>query len=194
MPFARRSSSTAVFTALFAALVLASAAQAAAPSTVIKQERVPGGALEQTWLPGFNVGRTFTPLVLSPGDPAIPSPTGDNTVAVLTNVDVNLGGIAEAVTDAGGFADYTWEADFFTGAGNTRRGLVLRAQPGADNSYQSFYQFVINAGLFVVRFRKFVNGSPVVPDLASWNAIPPLFTGPPAQNTWHHMRVDATAN
>jgi len=162
-----------------------------AGAVVVKQERVPGGALEQTWLPGFGVGRTFTPLTLAAGDPANPNPSGDNTVAVLQNNDINLGGIAACATDNNGFADYTWEGDFFTGAGSTRVGLILRADP--TNGFQTFYQFVINSGLFVIRFRKFVNGAPGVPDLASWtaNILP---GGIPQQNSWHHMRVDAVGN
>src|SRR5438874_454088 len=180
-------------TAVLLALCLVPAGKAAGAllvPVVVKQERVPGGALEQTWDPGFGVGRSFTPLTLAAGDPAIPSPTGDNTVAVLQNVATDLGGIAACFTDPLGNQDYCWEGDFFTGAGNTRRGIILRA---TDINAGTFYQFVINAGLFVIRFRKFVGGAPVVPDLASWNAIPAL-PAVPAQNTWHHMKVIAQAN
>jgi hypothetical protein len=161
-----------------------------AGAAVVKQERVPGGALELTWSPGFGVGRVFTPLALPAGDPAIPSPTGDNTVAVLQNVATGLGGIAECATDPSGFADYTWEGDFFTGAGNTRVGLILRADP--SDGFQTFYQFVINPGLFQIRFRKFVGGGPL-PDLASWLATV-LPGGVPTANSWHHMKVIAMAN
>jgi len=158
---------------------------------VVTQERVPGGALEQAWLPGFGVGRSFTPLALPAGNPAIPTPTGDNTVAVLQNNDISLGGIAACATDPLGVSDYNWEADFFTGAGDTRRGIILRADP--TNGFQTFYQFVINAGLFVIRFRKFVNGAPLATDLASWtaNILP---GGVPTQNTWHHLKVCANGN
>lgn len=161
-----------------------------AGAVVVKQERVPGGALEQTWSPGFGVGRIFVPLVLAPGDPAINTPSGDNTVAVLQNNDIGLGGIAVAATDPSGFSDYTWEGSFFTGAGNTRRGLILRADP--NDGFQTFYQFVINPGLFQVRFRKFIAGAPL-PDLASWflNTLP---AGVPTVNSWHHMKVVANAN
>jgi hypothetical protein len=172
---------------LLFSLMSAAAAQAAG----IKKERVPGGTLEQTWLPGFGVGRTFTPLTLPAGDPAIPNPSGDNTVAVLQNNDINLGGIAACATDPDGHADYIWEGNFFTGGGDTRRGLILRADP--TNGFQTFYQFVFNAGLFQIRFRKFVNGAPIVPDLASWFATV-LPGGVPALNSWHHLKVDATAN
>jgi hypothetical protein len=162
----------------------------AAGAAVVKQERVPGGALEQTWSPGFGVGRVFTALTLPAGDPAIPSPTGDNTVAVLQNVATNLGGIAACATDPSGFADYTWEGDFFTGGGSTRVGLILRADP--SDGFQTFYQFVINPGLFQIRFRKFVAGAPL-PDLASWLATV-LPGGVPTANSWHHMKVEAMAN
>lgn len=182
MSFARSASITAI---LLAAVVCSSNAAG------IKKETVPGGTLEQTWLPGFGVGRTFTPLVLPAGDPANPNPSGDNTVAVLQNNDINLGGIAACATDPGGFADYTWECNFFTGGGNTRRGLILRADP--TNGFQTFYQFVINAGLFQIRFRKFVNGAPGATDLASWFATV-LPAGVPTVNSWHHMRVDAMGN
>ena len=161
-----------------------------AGAAVVKQERVPGGVLEQTWAPGFGVGRVFTPLTLAAGDPANPNPSRDNTVAVLQNVDVALGGIAACATDPAGYADYTWGGNFFTGAGNTRVGLILRASPA--DGFQTFYQFVINPGLFQIRFRKFVSGAPI-PDLASWftNTLP---GGVPTANTWHSMKVIAMAN
>jgi hypothetical protein len=174
------------FSAILIAAIVSSANAAG-----IKKETVPGGVLEQTWLPAFGVGRTFTALTLTGSDPAIPNPSGDNTVAVLQNNDTNLGGIAACATDPGGYADYTWEANFFTGNGDTRRGLILRADP--SNGFQTFYQFVINAGLFLIRFRKFVGGAPGVPDLASWTASV-LPGGVPAVNSWHHLRVDATGN
>lgn len=161
-----------------------------AGAAVVKQERVPGGALEQTWSPGFGVGRVFTPLTLTGADPAIPTPSGDNTVAVLQNVATSLGGIAVSATDPSGFADYAWEGDFFTGAGNTRVGLILRADP--TNGFQTFYQLVINPGLFQIRFRKFVGGAPL-PDLASWPATV-LPAGVPKANSWHHLKVIAQAN
>lgn len=181
-----------VTTAILLVAVSAAAAAAATNATpAFKQERVPGGTLEQYWAPGFGVGRIFTPLVLPAGDPAIPTPSGDNTVAVLRNNDVGLGGIAESVTGTDGQFDYSWEADFFTGDGSTRRGLILRADPA--NGFQTFYQFVINSGLFLIRFRKFVNGNPVVPDLMSWQA-PVVLGSLPTQNSWHHMEVEALGN
>ncbi|HXS82283.1 MAG TPA: hypothetical protein VN896_06135 [Methylomirabilota bacterium] len=186
MSFARSVSAAILLIAAFAA-----SADAAPP--IFKQERVPGGVLEQYWAPGFGVGRIFTPLTLSPGDPASPNPSGDNTVAVLTNNETGLGGIAASLTDTGGQFDYSFEADFFTGGGETRRGIIVRADP--SNDFQTFYQFVINAGLFQIRFRKFVNGAPVVPDLASWfTTVLPGSTGALAQNSWHHMEVRAFGN
>jgi hypothetical protein len=161
------------------------------PPPINKQETVAGGVLQQYWAPGFGVGRIFTPLTLTPADPAYANPSGDHTVAVLTNNDTNLGGIAASATDANGYFDYSWQADFFTGAGDTRRGLIVRAD--ATNGFQTFYQLVINPGLFLIRFRKFVNGNPVVPDLMSWQS-PVVLGSLPAQNSWHHMEVDALGN
>lgn len=176
---------------LMMTMALSAMLASVAGAVVVKQERVPGGVLEQTWSPGFGVGRVFTPLVLPAGNPAIPTPSADNTVAVLQNVDINLGGIALSATDPSGYSDYTWEGSFFTGAGNTRVGLILRADP--SGGFQSFYQFVINPGLFTIRFRKFVAGAPGVPDLASWPATV-LPAGVPTVNSWHHMKVIANAN
>lgn len=182
MPFARTLCASLLLT-----VVLAPPANAL---FLLKQERVPGGALEQSWSPGFGVGRTFEPLTLVAGDPAIPNPSGDNTVAVLTNNPTALGGIAAAATDPLGHADYTWGGWIFMGAGDTRRGLLVRADP--TNGFQTFYQLVLNAGLFQLRFRKFVNGAPL-PDLQSWtmNTHP---NGIPQANTWHHMQVIAAGN
>jgi hypothetical protein len=185
MPHART-----FFASILLSATLATSASAAGHPYVFLQERVPGGVLENTnWQDGFALGRTFQPLTMSPSDPAYANPSGDHTVAVLTNNDVNLGGLAVA---ARGFPcpDYFWSGSFFTGAGNTRRGLIVRAD--SSNGYQSFYQLVVNAGLFQLRFRKFVNGAPL-PDLASWflNTLP---GGVPQLNTWHSMMISAQGN
>lgn len=184
MPHART-----FFASMLLSAALATSASAAGHPYVFFQERVPGGVLENTWQDGFGLGRTFQPLTMSPSDPAYANPSGDHTVAVLTNNDVNLGGLAEA---ARGFPcpDYFWSGWFFTGDGNTRRGLVVRAD--STNGYQSFYQLVVNAGLFQLRFRKFVDGAPL-PDLASWflNTLP---GGVPQVNTWHSMMISAQGN
>jgi hypothetical protein len=171
-------------------LLLTLAIAVPAGAAVWKQERVPGGVLEQTWLPGFGVGRTFEPLTLPGADPAFANPSGDHTVAVLTNNPTTLGGIAACATDPGPYSDYRWEGWFFTGLGDTRRGLILRANPADE--FQTFYQFVLNPGLFQLRFRKFVASTPA-PDLASWttNTLP---GGVPQINTWHHMAVVAMGN
>ena len=76
----------------------------------IKKETVAGGVLQQTWQPAFGVGRSFTALTLTGTDPANPNPSGDNTVAVLQNNAINLGGIAACATDPGGYADYIGRA------------------------------------------------------------------------------------
>ena len=171
-------------------LLISLAVALPAGAAVHKQERVPGGALEQLWDPGFGVGRSFTPLTMAVGDPAYLNPSGDHTVAVLTNNVPNLGGIAACATDPGPYSDYRWEGWMFTGAGDTRRGLILRADPA--DGFQTFYQLVLNPGLFQLRFRKFVAGGPL-PDLASWtlNVLP---GGVPQVNTWHHLSVVAIGN
>lgn len=184
MPLART-----LFVSLLLAASLAPTASAQA-LFLLKHERATGGTLDLAWDPGFGVGRTFQPLLLPTGDPAIPNPSGDNSVAVLTNNATGLGGIALAATSVLEHADYTWSGWFFTGAGDTRRGLVVRAKP--TNGFQTFYQLVVNPGLFQLRFRKFVDGAPV-PDLQSWflNTLP---GGVPQVNTWHHMKVVALGN
>ena len=128
---------------------------------------------------------------LASGDAAYANPSGDHTVGVLTNADPNSGGIALSCTDPLGQADYIWEADFFSGAGDSRRGLVLRADP--TNGFTSCYQFVIQSGLFQINFRKLLNQTPQT--LATWftTALPGV-TGSLPQNTWHHMKVVCSAN
>jgi len=172
-----------------AAVLLAVASVSTAAPNVIKQERVPGGLLEQLWQSGFATDRNLQPFTMLPSDPGYANPSGDHTVGVLTNTVQDSGGIALAATDPLGQYDYEWEGWFFTGAGNTRRGLVFRADP--SNGFATHYQFVINSGLFQILLRKLVNSTPTV--LGSWtsNTLP---GGVPAQNTWHHMKVRADAN
>lgn len=173
---------------LVAALIAVASSAFAAPN-LIKQERVPGGVLEQLWVAGFETDRNLQPLSLVPADPAYANPSGDHTVGVLTNTVQDSGGLALAATDPLGQADYEWEGWFFTGDGNTRRGLVFRADPA--NDFATHYQFVINSGLFQILLRKIVNSTPQV--LGSWtsNTLP---GGVPTTNSWHHMKVRADAN
>jgi hypothetical protein len=151
------------------------------------EEHVTGGVLDLVWSPGFGVSNTMRPLTLLPSDPAYPNPSGDYTVACATNSAVpDSGGIVLTCTDPGALSDYEWEAWMFTGDGNTRRGLVVRANPA--NGFASCYQFVIQSGLFQLNFRKLVNGAPTT--LGTWfaNTLP---GGVPTVNSWHKLKVVA---
>jgi hypothetical protein len=171
---------------LLPALLLAVFVPAAHADTIVRQERVPGGFLELNWLPGFATPRSLQALTLDPSDPAYANPSGDHTVGVATTTVADSGGIVLTCTDPAGYSDYTWEAWFFTGDGNTRRGLALRADPNAD--FTACYQFVIQSGLFQINFRKLVGQTPTT--LGTWfaNTLP---GGIPQVNTWHHMKVIA---
>lgn len=160
-----------------------------ASAVVIKAEHVTGGVLDQVWVPGFGVINNATPVTLLPADPAYANPSGDHTVISTTNAVQDSGGLVLPCTDPLGQADYVWEADMFTGDGNTRRGLVVRAD--ASNNFQNCYQFVIQSGLFQLNFRKLLNQTPTT--FGTWftNTLP---GGIPQPNTWHHMKVVASAN
>ena len=174
---------------VLALLVVAVSLAAPVQAAVLKQERIPAGVLEQSWTPGFGLPNTLNAAILDVSDPGYANPSADHTVGVLTNASPDSGGLALACTDAVGANDYDWEGWFFTGAGDTRRGLVLRANPA--NGFQDCYQFVINSGLFTIALRKLVVGTPTT--LGSWtaNVLP---GGVPQQNSWHHLRVSAAGN
>ena len=174
------------------AVLLALAATAMTASTshaALFSEHVTGGVLDLTWVPGFSTPNTMNAAVLTPADPAYANPSGDHTVGVVINAAPDSGGIVLTAIDPGAVSDYTWEADIFTGAGNTRRGLVVRADP--SNQFQSCYQFVVQSGLLQFNFRKLVASTPTT--LGSWfsNSFP---GGTPQANTWHHMKVIALGN
>lgn len=172
---------------VLAALVLtASAAQA---QVTVFEERVPGGALERVWLPGFNTFRQMLPLTLDASHPAYANPSGDHTVGLISNTVQDSGGLVLTCTDPQGQADYIWEGWMFTGTGNSRRGLVLRANP--TNNFTSCYQFVVQQGLFQINFRRLNNQTPTT--LGTWFATS-LPGGSIPQNTWIHMKVIASAN
>ncbi len=166
------------------ALTLAATTALAAPA---REERVTGGVLDLVWHPGMGITNVMQPATLSPGHPAYNNPSGDHTVAVATNsMAPDSGGVILTATEPAGLSDYVWEGWVFTGDGNTRRGLVVRADP--SNQFQTCYQFVIQSGMLQLNFRKLVNSTPTT--LGSW------FTtstpgGPPQVNTWHHMKVEA---
>ena len=165
-------------------------------SAAVREEHVTGGMLDLTWLPGLLIPggaplpNKMNAAILDTSDAAFANPSGDHTVAVATNSFApDSGGVILTCTDPGGLADYSWEAWMFTGAGNTRRGLVVRADP--TNAFQSCYQFVIQSGLFQMNFRKLVDASPTT--LGTWFTTV-LPGGPPQPNTWHKMKVIAMGN
>jgi hypothetical protein len=133
------------------------------------------------------------PMTLDPGHPAYANPSGDHTVANATNSSVpDSGGIILTGVNPGGLADYEWEAWIFTGDGNTRRGLVVRADPSnPNNAFSSCYQFVVQAGLFQLNLRKLIGQS--VTTLGTWFATD-LPAGSIGQNQWHHMKVVANGS
>ncbi len=170
-------------------VALALATGAAYAGTPVFVEHVTNGVLDLVWAPGFNQPNTLNAGILSISDPAWLNPSGDHTVGILTNASIDSGGLALACTDPGPVADYTWEADIFTGTGNTRRGLVLRAdQP---SNFTQCYQFVMQAGLLQFNFRKLAGQTPTT--LGTWFSTT-FPGGMPAQNTWHHMKVTAIGN
>jgi hypothetical protein len=176
--------------------IVLSAILVTAAGAGVREEHVTGGVLDLVWQPGLLLPNNdplpnkMAAAILDPSDPAYANPSGDHTVAVATNSFApDSGGVILTCTDPAGFADYSWEGWMFTGAGNTRRGLVVRADP--SNSFQSCYQFVIQSGLFQLNFRKLVNAAPTT--LATWFATAlPAGSVPP--NTWHKMKVIAVGN
>jgi len=161
-----------------------------ASAAEILSEHVTGGTLDLNWVRGFDVQNKMFPKTLDPADPAYANPSGDHTVAVAQTSIPDSGGIIVTSVDPGALnADYAWEGWFFTGNGDTRRGLTLRADP--TNDFKSFYMFVIEQGLFTIRFRKIVNEFPTT--IAQWTAL-----SLPAQeiplNSWHKMKVIAQGN
>ena len=181
-------------TLILGALCVASLVTVA--GAAVREEHVTGGVLDLPWLPGLIIPgggplpNVMHAAILGPGDPAYANPSGDHTVAVATNSFApDSGGVILTCTDPGALSDYSWEAWMFTGAGNTRRGLVVRADP--TSAFQSCYQFVIQAGLFQINFRKLVNTTPTT--LGTWFATSlPAGSVPP--NTWHKMKVIAMGN
>ena len=170
------------FTTLVLALAFTATASSAAP---LREEHVTNGSLDLVWAPGFGVSNNMKPLALTPDNPAYANPSGDHTVACATNsIAPDSGGIILTCTEPAGLSDYIWEGYMFTGDGNTRRGLVVRADP--SNNFASCYQFVIQSGLFQLNFRKLINGNPTT--LATWFADI-LPGGPPTTNSWHSMKV-----
>lgn len=178
-----------VVPALMLVASLATYASAGVPMSVIAEEHVNGGVTQLNWLPGYDTPRTLLGMTLDPSDPAWSNPSGDHTVGVLTNTIQDSGGIALSAIDPQGQADYTWEGWFFTGAGNTRRGLILRGSVG-DN-FKSSYQFVLYSGMAQLIFRKLQNQTPTTLRSYVGPAIP---GGIPLVNTWHHLKVEAIAN
>ncbi len=168
------------------AVTLSLTSSIAARAAVVKAEYVTGGTLDLTWTPGFGVPNTLEPLVLSSGDGGYSNPSGDHTVGVLTNAIPDEGGISLAATPPDGYDDYSWSAAIFTGAGDSRRGLVVRAQE--SNGFASCYQFVIQPGLLQLSFRKLIDGTPTT--LGTWFTTD-LPGGLPAVESWHQMKVEA---
>jgi hypothetical protein len=171
--------------AIHIAVALAGALLAApSTATILLEEHVTDGELDLVWEPGFGVPNSLEPLLLEPADDGYDNPSGDHTAAQLVNAHPDEGGIAIACTDPLGESDYVWEAVVFTGDGDTRRGLVVRADPFDD--FSSGYQFVIQPGLLQLSFRKLVGGTPTT--LQTWFTTD-LPSGLPGTNEWHSMKI-----
>lgn len=171
-------------------LLLATLALTATPASaqsVVLTESVTGGSLDLVWYPGFFLPNNLEPLTLTPDHPAYDNPSGDRTVGSLTNAAPDFGGIAKSVIDPLGHADYRWEGHVFTGDGNTRRGLVVRAQD-ASTGFTACYQFVIQPGLLNLNFRRLSGEGAIT--LGTWFTTSTA-SGFPAVNTWQHMAVEA---
>jgi hypothetical protein len=183
-----------VFTGMAMLLIGVAPVASRAAIMPVLSEHVTGGNLDLVWVPGFNTPvRNMQALTLDASDPAYANPSGDHTVGVAVNTVPDSGGIILTCTDPGTFnADYTWEGDMFTGGGNTRRGLVLRADP--TNSFESCYQFVVQAGLLQINFRKLIGQNPTT--LGTWfsSNLPPFNGGTIPQNTWIHLKVIASGS
>lgn len=174
------------------ALTLIAGAAAAAGTTgpfVITEEHVTGGAMQLNWLTGFFTDRKLEPLTPGVADPAYANPSGDHTVGALTTAIPDSGGLALSCVDPLGQADYEWEGWVFTGNGDSRRGLVVRADHAAN--FSNAYVFVLYAGMGQLQFRKLAGQTPT--SLRAW-ITSTLPGGVPALNSWHHMRVQASAN
>ncbi len=171
------------------AALLALLAAIPAAAYTVEEEHVNGGDTQLTWLPGFDTNRMLIGKTLDASDAAYANPSGDHTVGQLVSATIDSGGIALSCVDPQGQYDYTWEGWFFTGDGSSRRGLVLRAD--ASSNFKSCYQFVLYSGNGQLVFRKLIGQVPT--SLASWIG-PNIPGGVPQANTWHKLKVQATAN
>lgn len=174
---------------ILAAALMALVTVSIAGAAPYRAERVTGGVLDLAWQNGFDTSNNMQPLTLDALHPAYNNPSGDHTVGVAENAVPDSGGIIVTSIDALGNNDYVWEAWMFTGDGNTRRGLIVRATP-ADN-VKDFYMLVLESGLTQIRFRKIIAGVPTT--LATY--LTPTFPGgAPTTNSWHHMKIIAIGN
>ena len=162
-----------------------------AGAVVVREEHVNGGVTQLTWTTGFSTDRRLEGLPLDGADLAYANPSGDHTVGALTTAIPDSGGLALTTTDPAGQADYTWEGWVFTGNMDTRRGLVVRANPATD--FQNCYVFVLYSGGARIQFRKLFPQPTVPVSLREWltGSLP---GGVPLVNTWHYMKVEAVAN
>jgi hypothetical protein len=175
-----------ILTGLLAALAVSAVPSPSSAEEVIA-ERVTGGTLDLVWVPAFGFTLPMVGETLDPDHPAYDNPSGDHTVAVLTNTIPDKGGLGLNATDPGAVSDYIWEGWVFLGDGETRRGIVLRADPAS--LFSRSYQFVIEPGLFQLLFR-LNEGEGAVQTLGEW-VTTDTPGGFPEPNTWHHMKVEA---
>ncbi len=174
---------------LAALVAIAIPALAADEGALILEERVTGGSLDLSWETAFGLENNVQAMTLEAGHPAYDNPSGDHTVAVLKNSEPDFGGLGKSVTDPGGYANYSWSGWFFTGDGDTRRGIVLRADDEA--AFTQCYQLVLDAGLLNLRFR-LLSGEGAS-TLEEWFTTDTP-TGLPQPNTWHHLKVIANGD
>lgn len=177
------------------ALALAATLAQASVDPVIPvfSEHVTGGSLDHVWVGGFNTPtQVLTPYTVPMDSAFYDNPSGDHTVGAAINAEPNSGGICLSVTDPSPYlADYTYEGWMYTGAVNTRRGLVFRVNPAGGITQG--YMFVLESGGFTIRLRKLTSES-VVRTLQQWTALDAGYGGSIPQNTWIKLKVIATAD
>jgi hypothetical protein len=167
-----------------------------AAQAVTETDTFPATGPELTWTSSYedDQGAGLTDMTVT----SFSSPSGDNSVGMVTPNVSELGGLGMAHTGATTLTNYSVEAQVYVELeAGYYTGIFMRLVQ-TETTAES-YQLVANFGLLgptpvaMVKFRHWNQSASGITTLAEWDAAD-LPGGAPTTDGWHKLKISATGN
>ncbi len=157
-------------------------------------DEFPASGPRQYWSSAWfdTAGTPLTPIQVTD----FTSPSGDNSVGIITVDTASLGGLGMAYAGSPGMADYSVEAwVYITVNSGYYQGIMTRIDTsgGGIEGYQFAANFYMPFFAMKLKFRKWNQSSGSIVTLAEWSGsdIP---GGAPSTDGWHKMKLVSVGN